>query len=133
VSTVPSASEWDLAEVVAEVEGCFLAYEEALAADDLDALDEAFVRSERTVRYGVADAQYGHDEIRAWRRSAGGIPRGRTLGPTFISTFGRDVAVVCTEFRYAGSALGGRQSQTWVKFDFGWKVVTAHVSLVAPH
>jgi len=32
-------------------------------------------------------------------------------------------------FRRAGVAKLGRQSQTWVKLDGAWKVISAHVSL----
>jgi len=49
-----------------------------------------------------------------------------------ITTFGRDLATAMTEFRREGSANVGRQSQTWVRFPDGWKVVAAHVSVVAP-
>ena len=37
-----------------------------------------------------------------------------------------------TEFRRDGSARIGRQSQTWVRIAEGWRVVAAHVSLLAP-
>ena len=35
------------------------------------------------------------------------------------------------EFRRAGSAKTGRQSQTWLRTPEGWRVVAAHVSLLA--
>jgi hypothetical protein len=35
-----------------------------------------------------------------------------------------------TEFRREGSPRLGRQSQTWVRFPQGWRVVAAHVSLI---
>ena len=37
-----------------------------------------------------------------------------------------------TEFRRDGDPRVGRQSQTWVRFADGWRVVAAHVSLIAP-
>ena len=49
-----------------------------------------------------------------------------------ITTFGRDFATAMTEFRRDGSPNVGRQSQTWVRFADGWKVVAAHVSVIAP-
>ena len=49
-----------------------------------------------------------------------------------ITTYGRDFATAMTEFRRDGSARNGRQSQTWVRFPEGWRVVAAHVSLIAP-
>ncbi|MCU1350931.1 MAG: hypothetical protein JWM05_140, partial [Acidimicrobiales bacterium] len=53
----------DLPDVVREVRAAFEAYERALVANDLDALDEAFRVGPETVRYGVADEQYGSDAI----------------------------------------------------------------------
>jgi len=36
--------------------------------------------------------------------------------------------VVTTEFVPDDEAPVGRQSQTWIRFDEGWRVVAAHVS-----
>jgi hypothetical protein len=36
-----------------------------------------------------------------------------------------------TEFQREGQARVGRQSQTWVRMPQGWRVVAAHVSLIA--
>jgi hypothetical protein len=36
-----------------------------------------------------------------------------------------------TEFQREGSDRIGRQSQTWVRLPGGWRVVAAHVSLIA--
>jgi hypothetical protein len=49
-----------------------------------------------------------------------------------ITTYGRDCATAMTEFHRTGDARVGRQSQTWVRFADGWRVVAAHVSLIAP-
>lgn len=40
------------------------------------------------------------------------------------------MAVVNTEFRRQGVGQLGRQSQTWVRMGQGWKVCSAHVSLL---
>ncbi len=40
--------------------------------------------------------------------------------------------MVTTLFGYPDGAVEGRQSQTWVRFAPGWRVVAAHVSEVAP-
>jgi hypothetical protein len=48
-----------------------------------------------------------------------------------ITSFGRDMAVANIEFRREGSDRIGRQSQTWVRMPEGWRVVSAHVSLMA--
>jgi hypothetical protein len=69
--------------------------------------------------------------IREFRRRRS--PRGlaRKLDRTIITTYGRDFATTNTLF-YRDSAPGkvGRQSQTWVRFDDGWHIVAAHVSII---
>ena len=47
-----------------------------------------------------------------------------------ILTLGRDFATVNLEFKVRGREQIGRQSQTWVRFPQGWKVVSAHVSII---
>jgi hypothetical protein len=124
--------EVNLPEVVAEVTAIFEAYEEALVANDTCRLGEAFWDSQLTVRYGVNECLYGAEEIAAWRNSAPRLPPGRVIGPTTVATFGRDVACVSTEFRYPDRPVIGRQSQSWVRFPEGWRVVAAHVSIMPP-
>ncbi|RYY58579.1 MAG: DUF3225 domain-containing protein, partial [Comamonadaceae bacterium] len=48
------------------------------------------------------------------------------------TTYGRDFATANIEFVRPGSDKVGRQSQTWVRMPDGWRVVAAHVSLLAP-
>ena len=57
----------DLPEVVAEVREAFGRYEEALVANDVPALNAFFRDDPRTIRYGIAENLYGHDEIKAFR------------------------------------------------------------------
>ena len=60
----------------------------------------------------------------------------RRLVDTVITTFGDDVGVANTLFVPDGSDAVGRQSQTWVRTDVGWRIVSAHVSWLggrAPH
>jgi hypothetical protein len=47
-----------------------------------------------------------------------------------ITTYGRDFATAMTEFTREGNPRIGRQSQTWVRFAEGWRVVAAHVSFI---
>lgn len=47
-----------------------------------------------------------------------------------ITTYGRDFATANVEFQREGSARTGRQSQTWLRTEAGWRVVAAHVSLL---
>ena len=47
-------------------------------------------------------------------------------------TLGRDIATVSLVYKVRGREMTGRQTQTWVRFpDVGWKVVHAHVSMIA--
>jgi hypothetical protein len=121
----------NLPEVLAEVSAEFARYERALAANDVEALDEFFWRDPRVLRYSIAATQHGHAEIAASRRSRGTGDITRTLFATVITTFGRDFATADTEFRRAESGRVGRQSQSWVRFAQGWRIVAAHVSYPA--
>ena len=115
-------------EIIAEVTAAFHAYERARMSDDIAAMDALFHPAPQTVRYGVGEVLYGIDEIRDFRKGRGGSPQ-RALGRVAIATYGRDFATANAEFYREGSARRGRQSQTWVRFADGWKVVSAHVSL----
>ena len=47
-------------------------------------------------------------------------------------TLGRDLATVSLVYKVRGQDKTGRQTQTWVRFpDVGWKVIHAHVSMIA--
>lgn len=120
-------------EIVGEVEAAFAAYEAALMSDDVEALDALFWRASQTVRYGVGENLYGHDQIAGFRRGrTGGSPRRRLLR-TEITTYGCDFATANAEFQREGAIRPGRQSQTWVRTADGWRVVSAHVSLLGEH
>jgi len=114
--------------VHAEVTAAFHAYEAALMADDIPAMDALFHNAPTTVRFGVGEVLYGAKEIRAFRKGRGGSPQ-RRLGRVEIATYGPDMATANAEFFREGSERRGRQSQTWVRFADGWKVVSAHVSI----
>jgi len=123
------------AEALAELAAVFARYEDALVNNRIDVLDELFWPSKFTVRYGMGENLVGIEAIRAFRsgRSAAGLAR--TLANTVITTYGRDYGTACTEFHRSGDGLAGRigrQSQTWVRFAEGWRVVAAHVSMMSP-
>ncbi len=122
----------DLPDVLEEMRAVFARYEDALVTNKIDVLDALFWSSPSTVRYGVAENLVGIDAIRAFRAARPSVGLARTLSSTVITTYGRDFATAMTEFRRDGSANVGRQSQTWVRFADGWKVVAAHVSVIAP-
>jgi len=117
-------------EVMAEVSACFERYEQALMANDVATLDALFWNSPQTLRYGVAENLYGFQQIAAFRAGRDGSGLARTLEHTVITTFGGDFATANTEYRRLGSGKRGRQSQTWVRFAEGWRVVAAHVSVL---
>lgn len=120
--------EIDIPEVKAAVEAAFTAYEEALVVNDIAALDAFFLDAPTTIRYGVAENLYGADEIAAYRA---GINHGllRRLERTVVTSYGHDFAVASTLFvRVDEPDRLGRQMQTWVRTEDGWKVAAAHVS-----
>src|SRR5580658_10713758 len=91
-----NAMEIDLPEVVAEVKREFERYERALVTNDVPVLDAIFRADPRTVRYGMAEILYGHDEIKAFRGARSPVGLARTISRTVITTYGRDFAVAST-------------------------------------
>ena len=122
----------DLPDVVAEVRAAFDAYERALVSNDVDTLDALFRDDPRTIRFGGTETLFGYAEIKAFRAARSPVGLARTISNTVITTYGRDVAVASTLF-HRDSMVGkvGRQMQTWVRFPEGWRVVAAHVSVIA--
>jgi hypothetical protein len=123
--------EIDLPQVKAEVQAAFDRYERALLSNDVAVLDEMFRADPRTIRYGITEILYGHDEIAAFRAARPAVGLARTISRTVITTYGRDFAVASTLFRRdTMPGKVGRQMQTWVRFVEGWRVVAAHVSAI---
>ncbi|MGX5736770.1 oxalurate catabolism protein HpxZ [Bosea thiooxidans] len=117
--------------ILAEVEAAFAEYEKALTTNDVETLDRLFRNAPETLRYGMGENLYGYAEIAAFR--AGRSPAGlmRKLERTSITTYGDDFATANTLFRRESmSGKIGRQSQSWVRFPEGWRVVAAHVSVI---
>jgi len=119
----------DLPEVVAEVRAAFEQYERALVSNDVATLDAMFHDDARTIRYGAAENLYGYAAIKAFRAARSPAGLARVLSKTVITTYGRNFAVASTLF-HRGSPPVGRQMQTWVRFDEGWRVIAAHVSFI---
>ncbi len=119
--------EIDIPEVLAEVRAAFTEYERALVSNDVAVLQDLFHKDFRTLRYGPAENLYGWDQIAAFRAARLPVGLARSLENTVITTYGRDFATANTEF--VRGSRRGRQSQTWVRFPEGWRVVAAHVSL----
>jgi len=105
----------------------FWSYERALMADDVPALEALFAPGPETLRGDAAGILVGHDAISAFRRGRGGAPR-RDILHVEVRELSHDTALVIA---VTAPATGGRgqQSQVWRRFDDGWRVIAAHVSL----
>jgi Protein of unknown function (DUF3225) len=121
----------NLPEVKAEVEAAFARYEAALMANDVETLQSLFWNSPHTIRYGIGEILHGWDEIGAFRSARSPVGLARVISRTVITTFGRDFATASTLFHRATSpGKVGRQQQSWARFDDGWHIVAAHVSVI---
>ena len=121
----------NLPHVLAEMEIAFSRYEDALINNKINVLDELFWNSPLTLRYGISENLQGFEAIQAFRASRPTQGLHRTLMNTVITTYGEDFATANTEFKREGVTRNGRQSQTWMRTKDGWRVVAAHVSLLA--
>ena len=124
--------EINVPEVVAEVTAAFERYETGVIGNQPEILIDSFWNNPLTIRYGTAENLYGFDEIAGYRktRAAIGGPKKRQLRQTVITTYGRDFATANTEYVREENGKVGRQSQTWMRTPDGWRVVSAHVSLM---
>ncbi len=120
----------NLPHIIEEVAQAFADYEHALLVHDVPALDRWFWYDPQTVRYGVGEILLGGEAIRQYRQTCAPVHPSRTLHRTVVTTFGSDYATVSTEFTADDSAKIGRQMQTWVRMEAGWRIVAAHVSLM---
>lgn len=121
----------NLPEVKAEVEAAFARYETALMANDVDALQTLFWNSPHTIRYGIAEILHSWAEIGAFRSARPPVGLARIISRTVITTFGHDFATASTLFHRASlPGKVGRQQQTWARFDDGWHIAAAHVSVI---
>ena len=121
----------NLPDIVAEVTAAFERYEIALVSNDVETLDSLFWNSPHTLRYGAGENLYGYDAIREFRASRSPQGLARQVLRTAITTYGKDFATTNIEFKREGSDRIGRQSQTWMRTPAGWRVVSAHVSLMS--
>lgn len=118
--------------LVAELTQLYLKYETALVENDLAVLDELFWESADVVRFGATENLYGIEAIRQFRSDRPTQDLARTIDHLKVVTFGEDTAAVTLEFARTikGVTRHGRQSQMWRKLPEGWKIVSAHVSLL---
>lgn len=118
--------------VVTEVTDLYLKYEEALCNNNLEVMDSLFWDASEVVRFGITENLYGGEEVRNFRQNRPNPKIEREISNLKVITFGKDTATVTLEFRRIinGVQRFGRQSQTWYRFSEGWKVVSAHISLL---
>jgi hypothetical protein len=119
-------------EIVAELESLYPKYEAALMANDAETLTRMFWTSPLAMRFGVNENLYGIEEIDAFRKGRSPSNLARRVRRLDIVTFGRDFGSVTLEFERSvnGKMISGRQSQVWVRFSEGWRIVSAHVSVL---
>jgi len=117
--------------VIAEARAVFDRYEAALMANRTEELDAIFWADPRTVRFGITEILYGHEAIRAFRASVKAYAQ-RVQKRVQITSFGPDVAATHLEYERVGTGLVGRETKIMARIPGeGWRVVSAHVSLLA--
>jgi hypothetical protein len=118
---------------VAELRELYPRYEQALVTNDVETLISMFWASPYVARFGPTESLYGISEIEAFRKGRSPANLARTIQRLDIVTFGKDFASITLAFEreIEGRVTRGRQSQTWVRLAEGWRIVFAHVSLLA--
>ena len=119
-------------EVIAQLEVLYAQYEQALVANDVEKLVAMFWAGPQVMRFGATENLYGPDELEAFRKARPATNLARRVKRLEIVSFGRDFASITLEFERTTSSgsVRGRQSQVWVRFPEGWRIVQAHVSLL---
>ncbi len=118
--------------IVAELTALYPRYETALVENDVSTLVEMFWTGAQVMRFGVTENLYGPEELEAFRKARPSAGLARTVTRLDIAAFGADFASITLEFERSTAAgiTRGRQSQVWVRFAEGWRIVQAHVSLL---
>ena len=120
-----SPVEFNRPDVHAEVTEAYIAYDAALRGNDVATLNAFFVDSDLSTRFGLGQELYGSEEITAWRRSAPPLVR-KEMRRYNVVTINDDTAVVTAQ--WDEDEVVGRQTQTWVRTEVGWQVLSGHVS-----
>ena len=120
----------NLPEVVAEITKIFHEYEQALMTNEVEKLNQYFWQDDRVTRYGIADRQWGIQELVTYRQATPAPDFTRTLEHLRVSTFDQNTAICQVEFVRSDTTLRGFQTQTWVKILGVWRIVSAHVSMI---
>ncbi len=119
-------------EVIAELEKLYPEYERALITNDVEKLVAMFWAGPQVMRFGATENLYGPEELEAFRKARPAANLVRTVKRLDIVSFGRDFASITLEFERVtpSGTVRGRQSQVWVRFPEGWRIVQAHVSML---
>ena len=117
---------------VDEITAAFRRYVDAICANDIDAVVEAFWASEQVLRYGANENLYGIDEIRSFRSGQRGQTLKLDVTRLVITAFGNDFGTANCEMVRSDTGRSARMSHTWVRLDAGWRIVAAHVSSIPP-
>lgn len=120
----------NLPEVVAEITKIFYEYEQALMTNHVENLNQYFWQDERVTRYGIADRQFGINELIAYRQATPAPDFTRILENLRVITVDESMAICQVEFVRNDITLRGFQTQTWIKMEGVWRIVSAHVSMI---
>ncbi|WP_285726033.1 AtzH-like domain-containing protein [Psychromicrobium xiongbiense] len=104
----------------------FESYEQALMANDLEALDAAFAPGPQTMRGDAAGLLVSHEAISAFRGVRGGVPP-RVIERLEYRPLAEDCALLISvsHYRQGGSGL---QTQLWQRIGGRWLITAAHVT-----
>jgi hypothetical protein len=118
---------------VAELRELYPRYEHALVTNDVETLVSMFWASPYVARFGPTESLYGIGEIEAFRKGRSPANLARNIQRLDIVSFGKDFANITLAFERVieDQVTKGRQSQTWVRLPEGWRIVFAHVSMLA--
>ena len=106
------------------------AYDQALRADDLDAVGAWFDPSPTTTRFGERGAVRSPDAIDAMRRRQNpGLARDRVDGRADFWLVADGAAVATLEFERPDGTQGLR-TQVWRLTAQGWRITHAHLSVI---
>ncbi|PVE69948.1 AtzH-like domain-containing protein [Microbacterium testaceum] len=133
------------ATIPADLWEAFEAYERAIVANDLDALDAFFAPGPGTLRGDPGGLLVGHDAISGFRSLRGGVPpreiadvhyRPLARGPRpdaddDAASIDGDVALLVSVSRFTGGGRG-LQTQVWEHVDGRWVITAAHVTPRTP-
>ena len=113
-----------------QIRAAFDRYEMALMSNDIDTMMDLFWNSSETTRLTAQGGAYGVDEIQAFRSERSTDDITRKLTRIEITALTLDVGYANAEYERVHSGRVGAQSHVWIRTAEGWKIASAHVSIV---